>query len=74
MSLWFAETRLEFIREGVRLYGFIGRAQVAGKFKISATQAAKDLERAAGKWPREMRLCPIRRELVQRTRRARKGA
>ncbi len=39
---WAQEQRLDFIEEMVRLYGFINRAHLVKKFRISTAQAAGD--------------------------------
>lgn len=48
---WFAERRLEWIRESVEIFGFINRAHVQRKFGISPAQAANDIGAARERWP-----------------------
>jgi len=40
---WFAERRLEWIEETVRIFGFIRIAHIQRKFEISRPQASNDL-------------------------------
>lgn len=74
MSLWFANKRLDFVREGCRLFGAVGRSQLVGKFQISQTQAGKDLEKAAETWPRELRYDRASRQVFRRVKRQRRPA
>ncbi|WP_448952189.1 hypothetical protein [Labrys neptuniae] len=55
MSRWFAEQRLEWIRESVRIFGFINREHIEKKFGVSTPQASYDIREAMKRWPNLMR-------------------
>lgn len=40
---WFIQTRLEWIAEMIRVYGYVNRKHLCRKFRISLPQAANDL-------------------------------
>jgi hypothetical protein len=54
MGNWFHEQRQEFIRESLRVYGFIRRDHLMRKFGISMPQASKDLQVYARTHPDDM--------------------
>lgn len=51
MSDWFLNTRLDWIKEAVEIFGFINRAHIQMKFGISQPQASLDLREAMRRWP-----------------------
>lgn len=51
MSNWFKETRLEWIKETVEIFGAINREHIQKKFGVSTPQASLDIRDAAKKWP-----------------------
>lgn len=51
MSRWFAEQRIEWIAEMVRIYGFINREHIQKKFDVSTPQASIDLREAMKQHP-----------------------
>ena len=51
MSGWFAEQRLEWIRETVEIFGFINREHIMRKFRVTVAVASSDLQKAQHKWP-----------------------
>lgn len=53
MSNWFVEQRLEWIRESVRVFGYVNRQHVMKKFGISMPQASKDLGLFQKRFPGE---------------------
>jgi hypothetical protein len=55
MSTWFRQTRLEWIHESVRIFGFINREHIMMKFGVSMPQASIDIRDAMKRWPDLMR-------------------
>lgn len=51
---WFEQQRMEWIAETLRVFGFINRAHIERKFRISTPQAATDLGTFMKKNPRAM--------------------
>ena len=48
---WFAEQRQNWIKEMLRVYGFINRNHVQKKFGVSTAQAAVDFRAVMARWP-----------------------
>ena len=48
---YFSEERLAWIREIIEIYGFINRAHIMKKFRVSVAQASCDLRKAAARAP-----------------------
>ena len=51
---WFENQRIEWIRESLRIFGYINRSHVMSKFKISMPQASKDLRKVMELFPKEI--------------------
>ncbi len=51
MSQWFRETRLQWMRESIEMFGHLNREHIMRKFQVSPAQAALDLGEAQRRWP-----------------------
>jgi len=51
---WFAEKRIEWIAESLRIFGFINRTHLMLKFGISNAQAALDFKLFNARYPDAM--------------------
>jgi hypothetical protein len=51
---WYAQHRLDWIAECLRVYGFINRGHLMRKFGISRPQASKDLNEFQRRNPKAM--------------------
>jgi len=55
---WFENQRLEWIKEILKVFGFINRHHLMTKFGISKPQASKDLNKFMRIYPESMRYDP----------------
>lgn len=58
MSGWFREQRLAWIKESVRIFGFINREHIEMKFGVSTPQASMDIRDTIKEWPNLMQYNP----------------
>ena len=49
---WFENQRLEYIRECLKIFGYINRHHLMSKFGISMPQASKDLQKFLRLYPK----------------------
>lgn len=54
MTRWFQQTRLEWIEETLRVFGFINREHIERKFGVSTPQASADLQLFQSEYPGKM--------------------
>lgn len=48
---WFAEHRIDWIKESLEIFGAVRREHVMKKFGISTAQASLDLREVRSRWP-----------------------
>lgn len=51
---WYTETRLQWIREALAVYGFVRREHIMKKFGVSTPQASEDLRVFRSRYPGEI--------------------
>lgn len=61
---WFAAYRQDWIRETLRIFGFINRRHLVRKFGMSVPQASHDLSKFARENPDIARYCPHRKAYI----------
>lgn len=52
---WFSETRIEWAREMIAVYGFVNREHIQRKFGVSVPAASSDLKEVRRRYPDEVK-------------------
>lgn len=64
---WFAETRLEWIRESVEIFGTVNRSHIIAKFGVSHQTASEDLRAVQHRYPELMEYDTTGKRYVKRS-------